>query len=153
MIMVKKVVRGECVMSSKSDVFVGQVEDVVRQFEETLTRQDWLTRRDPKRMRDENGDVFSVLSLTLFKGSTRLLLDPSGYDIPGAEGVLDLYFLPPYDPVATLYRENGEWFIHSPFPASLQAIARPAEWTRSPLTDESISRVLVAIARDAVPSV
>ncbi len=140
-------------MSAKSDHFVSQVERVVQQFEETLSKENWLLRRDMKRMRDEEGNVYSVLSLTLFRGSTRLLLDPNGYDIPGAEGVLDLYLLPPYDPVATLFLEKGEWFIHSPFPTSLQAIARPREWTRSGLTGQSIIDVMEAIARDAVPSV
>jgi hypothetical protein len=140
-------------MSEKSDAFASQVERVVDQLEGILSRQDWVLRRDPKRMRDETGNVYSVLSLTLFKGPVRLLLDPNGYDIPGADGVVDLYLLPPYDPVATLYLEHGEWFIHSPFPTNLNALADPTKWTRSPLTEDSISNVLESIARDAVPSV
>ena len=89
----------------------------------------------------------------LFKGPIRLLLDPSGYDIPGAEGVMDLYLLPPYDPVAALYLESGEWFIHSPSPIGLETAASPNKWNRSPLTEDSINGVLEDIAKHAIPSV
>jgi hypothetical protein len=66
---------------------------------------------------------------------------------------MDLYLLPPYDPVATLYLESGEWFIHSPFPSALEAIDNPTKWSRSYLTKESISNTLGSIAEHAVPSV
>ncbi len=140
-------------MSEKSDEFAKQVETVIRDFEACLSERDWSMRRDPKRMRDETGNVFSVLSLTLINAPVRLLLDPNGYDIPGADGVMDLYLLPPYDPVATLYLEDGEWFIHSPFPAALDAIDNPTNWTRSRLTKDSISNTLGSIVEHAVPSV
>ena len=140
-------------MSEKSDEFARAVETVVSQFDEALVEPDWIKRRDPKRMRDEDGEVFSAPSMTLWRGPVRLLLDPNAYDIPGADGIVDLYLLPPYDPVATLYLEGENWFIHSPFPATMETIARPQEWTRSPLNKESIRRVLEAIASHAVPSV
>jgi hypothetical protein len=140
-------------MSDKSDAFAKQVESVVSDFEASLSGRDWSMRRDPKRMRDEIGNVFTVQSLTLIKGPVRLLLDANGYDIPGADGVMDLYLLPPYDPVATLYLENGQWFIHSPFPAALGAIDNPTKWTRSSLTKDSINNTLGSIVEHAVPSV
>ncbi len=139
-------------MSDKSDAFAKQVESVVSEFEASLSRQDWSMKRDLKRMRDEIGDVYAVQSLTLINGPVRLLLDPNGYDIPGAEGVMDLYVLPPYNPVATLYLEEGEWFIHSPFPAALNAVNNPTKWTRSCLTKDSISKTLRSIVEHAVPS-
>ena len=140
-------------MSDKSDVFAKQVETVVSDFEASLSGRDWSMRRDPKRMRDEAGNIFTVQSLTLIKGPVRLLLDPNGYDIPGADGVMDLYLLPPYDPVATLYLEGGKWFIHSPFPTALDAIDDPAKWARSCLTKDAISNTLESIVEHAVPSV
>jgi hypothetical protein len=140
-------------MSDKSDAFAKQVETVVSDFEASLSGRDWSIRRDPKRMRDEIGNVYTVQSLTLINGPVRLLLDPNGYDIPGADGVVDLYLLPPYDPVATLYLEDGTWFIHSPFPSALEAIDNPTKWTRSYLNKESISNTLGSIVEHAVPSV
>ena len=55
---------------------------------------------------------------------------------------MDLYLLPPYDPVATLYLEDGKWFIHSSFPAALDAADDTTKWTRSCLTKDSISDTL-----------
>jgi hypothetical protein len=69
-------------MSDKSDAFAKQVETVVSDFEASLSGRDWSMRRDPKRMRDEIGNVYTVQSLTLIKGPVRLLLDPNGYDFP-----------------------------------------------------------------------
>ena len=140
-------------MSDKSNAFAGEVETVISDFEASLSGQDWSLRRDPKRMRDEIGNVYTVQSLTLIKGPIRLLLDPNGYDIPGADGVMDLYLLPPYDPVATLYLEDGEWFIHSPYPDALDAVDNTTKWSRSSLTKDSISNTLGSIVEHAVPSV
>ncbi len=104
----QELTKRESEMSDKSDAFARQVEAVVSDFEASLSGRDWSMRRDPKRMRDEIGNVYTVQSLTLINGPVRLLLDPNGYDIPGADGVMDLYLLPPYDPVATLYLEDGQ---------------------------------------------
>jgi hypothetical protein len=140
-------------MSKKSTHFASEVEKVVRQFEAVLAQTNQVSRRDEKRMRDETGGVYTVQSLTIFIGPLRLLLDPTGYDLPGCDGAVDLYLLPPYDPVATLYLEHGEWFIHSPNPTAQESIARPTEWGRSALNKESISHLLESIAKNAVPSV
>ena len=49
---------------------------------------------------------------------TRVLLDPVAYDVPGAEGVVDLYLMPTYDDMASLYFYNETWMIHYAFPPS-----------------------------------
>jgi hypothetical protein len=140
-------------MSQKSDAFSAQVTSLVEQFEAALTDSGWSTHRDEKRMRDEDGAVYTVPALTLVKGATRLLLDPNGFGFPGAEAGVDLYLLPPYDPVAGIYLELGTWFIHSPFPPGSGVIARPEEWARTELTPDSIRTVLESIAENAIPSV
>jgi hypothetical protein len=68
-----ELVKGEFEISDVSDAFAKQVEKVVRDFETSLSGQNWSIRRDPKRMRDETGNVYSVLSLTLINGRHRLL--------------------------------------------------------------------------------
>jgi len=140
-------------VSVQSDTFSEQVASLVERFEAALAGRDWSIHRDEKRMRDEEGEVYKVFALTLVKGATRLLLDPNGFGFPGAEAGVDLYLLPPYDPVASLYRENGTWFIHSPFPDGQLAIARPEEWDRTELTPDAIRSTLESIAQDAIPSV
>ncbi len=60
----------------------------------------------PKKMRDVDWQVFDVLALVLQKGPTRVLLEPVAYDVPEAEGVIDLYLTLTYDDMASLYFEG-----------------------------------------------
>ena len=140
-------------MSQRSDAFSSQVTSLVGRFEAALDRRQWSIHRDEKRMRDEVGEVYRVPALTLVKGATRLLLDPNGFGFPGADAGVDLYLLPPYDPVASLFLEGETWFIHSPFPSGRVEIPRPEEWPRRELSPDVIRTVLESIAGHAVPSV
>ena len=140
-------------MSRKSDAFSTQVISLVEQFEAVLADSGWSIHRDEKRMRDEEGRVYGVPALTLVKGATRLLLDPNGFGFPGAEAGVDLYLLPPYDPVASFYLEGNTWFIHSPSSFDENVLARPQKWDRTGLTHDSIRDVFERIATHAIPSV
>jgi hypothetical protein len=140
-------------MSGKSEDFAAKIIDLVGKFQSAVTDTEWVTHEYPKKMRDEDNNLFTVQTLTLQKGPTRLYLDPTGYDIPGAEGVADLYLMPTAEPVASLYLVEDVWTIHSPFPSKTMEMAKPKEWGRATVTDESIRDVLEAIVRDAVPAI
>jgi hypothetical protein len=139
-------------MSVQSEKFAERVHELVGIFRSAINATDWVTQEYPKKMRDEDGNLFTVPTLTLQKGPTRLYLDPTGYDIPGAEGVADLYLMPTGEPVASLYLKAGDWTIHSPFPSKAMVMAKPKEWGQANVSDESIQDVLEAIGNDAVPS-
>ena len=140
-------------MSNFRQEFQRRIHELVARFEAEVDRSEWITRRYPKRMRDDARDVFEVSALYLQKGATSLLLDPIGYNVPGAEGAADLYLMPAYDPMASLYFEGGQWVIHSNALPDL-AEPRPAAEAQSlPLSRETINQVLNAIADHAVPSV
>jgi hypothetical protein len=64
---------------------------------------EWVTKPYPKQMRDADGAVYEVPSLFLQRGPMRLLLDPVAYVGPGTSGVVDLYLMPTYDDMASLY--------------------------------------------------
>ncbi len=140
-------------MSVKSENFAVQVNSLISKFQSALAGTEWVTHVYPKKMRDEDSTVFTVPTLTLQKGPTRLYLDPTGYDIPGAEGVADLYLMPTAEPMASLYLVGNTWAIHSPFPSKAMALAKPKEWGRANVSDESIRDVLEAIGNNAVPSI
>jgi hypothetical protein len=140
-------------VSQASDAFTTQVISLVEQFEAALAGSDWSVHRDEKRMRDEDRGIYRVPALTLIKGATRLLLDPNGYGFPGAEAGVDLYLLPPYDPVANLFLERETWFIYSCFPPGQIEIPSPEEWPRREATTQAIREALESIAENAVPSV
>lgn len=93
-----------------------------------------------------------MLTLTLQKGPTRLFLDPAGYDIPGSDGVADLYLTPTGEPYASLYFVDNRWTIHSPFPSKAMPAAEPKSWGRANVGDEALREVLEAISDNAVLS-
>jgi hypothetical protein len=133
--------------------FQQRVEELVARFESDIDRGEWFTRRYPKRLRDDDRQVYEVPALYLQKGPTNLLLDPIGYDIPGAEGAADLSLMPTYDPTASVYFECGQWIIHYAFPPNPMDPHSEVETQALPLSGETINQVLNSIAEYAVPSV
>jgi hypothetical protein len=94
-------------MSKQRNQFQKRVKALVKQVAEWAEPHEWVTKPYPKKMRDADRQVFEIPALFLQKGTTRVLLDPVAYDVPGAEGVVDLYLMPTYDDMASLYFENG----------------------------------------------
>jgi hypothetical protein len=142
---------GGIAMSEQSERFGQRIEDLVARFEGDVDRREWVTRRYPKRLRDDARAVYEVPALYLQKGATRLLLDPVGYDVPGAEGAADLYLMPAYDPMACLFFEGGEWVLHYAFPPDPMEPGSVTESQALPLSAEAINHVLNSIAEYAVP--
>src|SRR5438874_458088 len=104
------------VMSEQRDLFQNRVDALVQQVRGWVETHEWVTKPYPKKMRDVDHKVYEVSALFLQKGPVRMLLDPVAYDVPGAEGVVDLYLMPTYDDMASLYFEEGKWMIHYAFP-------------------------------------
>jgi hypothetical protein len=140
-------------MAGEREQFQRRVADLVAGFEMEVDRSEWVTRRYPKRLRDDAGQVYEVPALYLQKGATKLLLDPIGYDVPGAEGAADIYLMPTYDPSAGVYFEGGRWVIQYAFPAESTEAHSVVETQALPVSPETINTVLNSIAEHAVPSV
>ncbi len=141
-------------MSEQIDRWTQRVNELVAQVETWLQpREEWVTKRYPKRMRDEDRKVFEVPALFLQKGPSRLLLDPIAYDVPGSEGAVDIYLMPTYDDMASLYLVDGRWEIHYVFHSEPMEINSMVEAEPLPLSEETLNRVLNEIADHAVPSV
>ena len=140
-------------MSEQREQFRRRVEELVARFEGEVDRIEWITRRYTKRMRDDDREVYEVPALYLQKGPTSLLLDPIGYDVPGAEGAADNYLMPTYDPTASVYFEDGQWVIHYAFPPDPMEAHSVVEARALPLSAKTINQVLDSIAEHAVPSI
>ncbi len=104
-------------------------------------------------MSDNDRELYEAPDLYLQKGPTSLLLDPIGYDVPGAEGAADLYLMPTYDPTASVYFEGGQWMIHYAFPPDHLTMQSVVEVQAMPLSAKTINQVLDSIAENAVPSI
>lgn len=72
--------------------------------------------------------------------------------MPGPEGVVDLYLMPTYDDMASLYFDHGNWMIHYAFPPHSKGTHPVAEALSLTFGEETINQVLDAIADHAVPS-
>ncbi len=140
-------------MSEQREQFQRRIEELVARFEADVNRREWVTRRYPKRMRDDARQVYEVPALYLQKGPTNLLLDPIGYDVPGAEGAADIYLMPTYDPSASVYFEEGRWVIHYAYPPDPMETHSVVDVQALPLSAETIIEVVNSIAEHAVPSV
>ena len=140
-------------MPEQREQFQRRVEELVTRFEAEVDRREWVTRRYMKRLRDDARSVYEVPALYLQKGPTSLLLDPIGYDVPGAEGAADLYLMPTYDPTASIYFESGEWVIQYNVPADRLETQPVVEAQVLPLSVDTINQVLNSIAEHAIPSI
>jgi len=133
--------------------FAKLVENLITQVEADLDNPEWVKKRYMKKMRDADRAVYEVPFLTLQKGSIRLSLDPTAYDIPGAEAAVDLYLMPTYDPLATFYSEDGHWYLHSGFLPKPENEGPVKEGRRASLSHDTLNQVMEAIATHAVPSI
>jgi hypothetical protein len=81
-----------------------------------------------------------------------VLLDPVAYDVPGAEGVVDLYLMPTYDDLASLFFESGKWVIHYAFPPDPLETHSVIEAEAMSLSETTMNQVLDSIADHTTPS-
>ena len=139
-------------MSEQRDQFQNRVRALVEQVRGWAEPHEWVTKEYTKRIRDADNQVYPIPALLLQKGPTRVLLDPVAYDVPGAEGVVDLYLMPTYDDLASLYFEGEGWKIHYAFPADPGETHSVIETKALPLNGETLNEVLDSIAAHAEPS-
>ena len=139
-------------MSEQRVQFQSRVDALVKQVRLWVEPHEWVTKAYPKKMRDVDDQAFEVPALFLQKGPVRVLVDPVAFDVPGAEGVVDLYLMPTYDDLASLYFEDGAWMIHYAFPPDPKGTQSVIEVEALSLSKETINQVLESIAAHAEPS-
>ncbi len=124
------------------DEWLARLTALVDQVEAWGRELDWATRRIEKPMEDEDIGPYSAPGLLLQKEFTRVLLEPIDRAAPGADGVVDLYLMPAYDDVATLFFIGGRWQVHFAPGALTKTKLRP-------LTKAVFQKVLAGLTRDA----
>jgi len=109
----------------------------------------WSTRQIEVSLEDSQIGKYKAPALLLQKEVTRILLEPIARAAPGAEGVVDLYLMPAYDDIASLYLYPNGWHVHYMFPgtATMPDI-REAE--AKPLTEAALKDVLEEMRKHAV---
>jgi hypothetical protein len=139
-------------MTASRSEFQNRVRLLVDDVRAWVEPHEWVTKEYAKKLRDDAGEVYEAPALLLQRGPTRLLLDPVAYDVPGAEGLVDLYLMPTYDDTASVYHEQGEWRIHYAFPPDPVETHSVIETSILPLSEDSLLNVLDSISTHAAPS-
>jgi hypothetical protein len=120
---------------------IGTVEGYVKEL-------GWSTKRIEKPMEDSEIGKYSAPALLLQEETTKVLLEPIARTAPGTEGVVDLYFMPGYDDIASLYYYGKKWHLHY-LAAEQKAVANPREVEAKPLTRASLRKVLAEMKVNA----
>jgi hypothetical protein len=131
------------------DDWLTQLRDLINDVQRCAEASGWSTRQIEKNMEDSEIGKYQAPALLLQMDATRLLLEPIARSAPGAEGVVDLYLMPAYDDIASLYFYDGQWHVHYMF-AEMANVAAVRDTSAKPLSDESLREVLDEMKKNAV---
>jgi hypothetical protein len=123
------------------DEWLNVLADLTRRVKSWAEGLDWSTRQISKKMKDSRLGSYEAPALLMQKETTRVLLDPVARFVPGADGVVDLYLMPAYDDIASLYFVDGNWRLHYMF-AGTPTVATVSQAEPFPLSEDVIGRVL-----------
>jgi len=101
---------------------------------------DWATRVVDKKMEDAEIGNYKAPGLLLQQETVRLFLEPVARAAPGTEGVVDLYLMPSYDDIASLYFYNNRWNVHYMFEGA-RTVGNILEGEAKPLTKATLRKV------------
>ena len=99
-------------------------------------------------MKDSRIGSYKAPGLLMQEEFLRIILDPIGHSSPGTEGVVDLYLMPAFDDIASLFYYDGEWHVHYGRSQD-DAVATIAEAKSKPLTKETLAEILDEMKRHA----
>ena len=101
---------------------------------------DWATRVVEKKLEDRVIGNYKAPALLLQNEAVRLFLEPIARVAPGTEGSVDLYLMPSYDDIASLYFYNDRWNVHYVFEHS-PVVSTIGDAEARPLTKETLQEV------------
>ena len=94
------------------DEWIERITELVAQVEAWCRDLGWSTRRISKQMEESDLGRFRAPALLIQEGIARIMLEPIARFAPGVDGVVDLYLMPAYDDIATLYLHRRDWRLH-----------------------------------------
>jgi hypothetical protein len=131
------------------DEWLKRVTDLLVTLRTWAEELECSTRQIEVTLNDSQIGKYQAPALLLQEDAIRILVEPIARSAPGAEGVVDLYLMPAYDDIASLYFYDHGWHLHYMFPGTpttgtfVDAEARP-------LTKETLREVLEAMKLNAV---
>ncbi|MHB8736746.1 MAG: hypothetical protein ACYC6M_15695 [Terriglobales bacterium] len=130
------------------DDWLGRLSDLVDAVKQWAEELGWSTRRIETQLRDSQIGSYPAPALLLQRETSKALLEPIARSAPGAEGVVDLYLMPAYDDIASLYFCDGAWQLHYTFAGTPPvATIRTADFQL--LSKETLRNVLEEMTTNA----
>ena len=117
---------------------LGKLVDSVKQW---ATDLGWSTKVIEKKMEDPEIGNYKAPALLVQEELVRILLEPVARSAAGTEGLVDLYLMPSYDDIASLYYYNDRWNVHYMFHGT-PTVANIGEAEAKPLTKVTLRKVL-----------
>jgi hypothetical protein len=145
--MSRKQLEAEVVARMKDrTMWIHRVNALVADVEQWAREMGWSTRRIEKKLDDARIGKHRVPALLMQEDTCRILLEPVGRSAPGAEGVVDLYLMPAYDDIASLYYAGNQWNLHYLFPGEKGPVR---EAKAMPLSKKTFEKVLGEMRQNA----
>ena len=107
------------------DDWLGRLSGLIQNVQTWAEEIGWATKRIEVTLSDSQIGKYTAPALLLQEDSIRVLLEPISRSAPGAEGVVDLYLMPAYDDIASLYHYDGDWHVHYMFPGTTASTPSP----------------------------
>jgi len=127
--------------------WMNRVRQLVQEVSQWAANLGWSTRQLEKSLDDAGVGTHRIPALLMQAETVRVLLEPIGRSSPTTEGIVDLYLMPGYDDIASIYYYNDRWNLHYVFDDG--DLASVEEIEGSPLSQESLERVLTEMRQHA----
>jgi hypothetical protein len=128
--------------------WLARLGELVGKFKGWAEQSGWRTREITKAMKDSVLGEYRAPALLMQRETVEAILNPVSRFVPGADGAVDLYLMPAYDDIASLYLLDGEWKLHYVF-HDAQAAAEVRQPEVMTLSEGTAIRVLEQIAAHA----
>jgi hypothetical protein len=126
-----------------------RLDGLLRDVQAWAEQLGWATKRIEITLSDSQIGKYKAPALLMQEDNIRILVEPVARSAPGAEGVVDLYLMPAYDDIASLYLYDNAWQVHYMFPGT-PAVATTGDAQARPLSVETLRDVLESMRENAV---
>jgi hypothetical protein len=125
--------------------WLSRLASLVKEVRTWAEEIDWSTREIEITLPDSLLGKHKVPALLLQKEATKVLLEPITRQAPGADAVVDLYLMPGYDDIATVYHCDNAWRLRYTFSNDVSSHNRDAE--DFPLSKEVFEKAIEDMVR------
>ena len=131
------------------DAWLQRLGGLIDQVQLWAKELDLPTRVIQVNLKDSEFGRYIAPGLLIQDEAVKILLEPIARSAPGAEGVVDLYLMPAYDDIASLYLTGGVWYLHYMFHES-PTVGNIRAADRELLSKVSFQNVLQAMKNNAI---